>query len=56
MSLYVRGCLPGYRPSDNTDEALCVCDMDDGNIVRCDDNQRYLYLRVCMHLYTSNTV
>ena len=56
MSLYVRGCLPGYRPSKNTNnnEELCACDMDDGDIVRCDDNLRYLYLRVWMHSYTNS--
>ena len=54
VSLYVQGCLPGYVPNPIEDAGNAMCDCDtSGNddIVRCDDSLRYLYLRVCMHVY-----
>ena len=47
------GCHPGYVYDENTD--TCTCDTGDVNIVRCDENKRYLYLLVrrlhsmCVH-------
>ena len=47
------GCHPGYVYDENTD--TCTCDTGDVNIVRCDENKRYLYFLVrrlhsmCVH-------
>ena len=48
MTVAVKGsCNPGYT-FDNVTE-LCVCNINDENVVRCDENGRYIYIRV--HTY-----
>ena len=45
LNLTVEGCHPGFSLSPTT--GLCVCNSDSNtDILRCDDNNRYLYLRV----------
>jgi hypothetical protein len=43
LNLTVDGCHPGYVY--NTESGECKCDTSDSDILRCDDNNRYLYLR-----------
>ena len=44
MNLQILGCHPGFILDPKSDS--CVCDSSNGNILRCDDNNRYLFLRV----------
>ena len=44
LDLTVVGCHPGYRYNEIS--GVCECDTTNNNILRCDDNNRYLYLRV----------
>lgn len=41
LGLQVNGCHPGFV----LENGACVCDTGNTNILRCDDNNRYLYLR-----------
>ena len=44
LTLRVGGCHPGYVL--DTGMMKCVCDTSNSDILRCDDNKRYIYLRV----------
>lgn len=45
LQLSVSGCHPGY--TYNTESNRCECSNEENlNILRCDDNNRYLFLRV----------
>lgn len=43
LPLEVLGCHPGYILDT---AGNCACDTSNSDILRCDDNNRYLYLRV----------
>ena len=49
MTVTVKGsCNPGYN--FDTDEQLCRCDIKNPDIVRCDTDGRYVYIRVCAYV------
>ena len=51
MTITVKGsCNPGYY--FDMDEQLCRCDIDNPDIVRCDTDGRYVYIRVCTYIGT----
>ena len=47
MTVTVKGsCNPGYY--FDSDEQLCRCAISNPDIVRCDTDGRYVYIRVCI--------
>ena len=47
LSVLVQACHPGYTTSNESiNSSLCVCDNNNDDIIRCDDQKRYVFLRV----------
>ena len=46
VELETHGCHPGYVY--DKEKETCLCDTANSNIVRCDNNNRYIYLSVSM--------
>ncbi|CAI7990699.1 hypothetical protein GBAR_LOCUS524 [Geodia barretti] len=54
QNLKVEGCHPGYVYNSNTGN--CDCDTDNNDLLRCDDNNRYVYLRVSHYIIVMSSL
>ena len=52
ISLDVTSCHPGYKRGRG---GLCECDTDNSDILRCESNGRYLFVRVSVSCSTTHT-
>lgn len=50
----MEGCHPGYWYDKATNS--CTCDIERSSIVRCDDNNRYVYLTVSQFIYIESNI